>query len=681
MMGRCARVCRCAPVRRTNFCVLAIAVVALCFETLFALPTGTGAQPLPNPSEVVKIEGLRLARPLRAGGASKLIVDAEILDGWHINSDHPNSSDFIPTQLVVKPPAGLKAGAVKYPPAEQIAPAFSGGEKLSVFTGPIKFAVALSAAADFKPSGAEIAVTLKYQPCNDNICLPPAKVSASAPLSTLESSAAGASSPRASAASSIRPAAWYGATNVATPVSGTAEVSYPAGAGGRVWLADFDTPAGLSGEATRSGSKSGGWNLSHIFAQHGMLVGLLIVLLGGLALNLTPCVYPLIGVTLAYFANQGGGPRKIAILAITYVLGIALTFSGLGVAVALSGGLFGTALQNPWVLAVIAAMLLVLAGSSFGLFSLQPPQWLMKRAGVARPGYFGALAMGLGMGVVAAPCIGPIVLGLLLMVERSADPLFGFALFFTLAVGLGLPYIALALAAGHIRRLPRSGEWLAWVEQFFGFVLVGLALYFLDPLVHGWMTLVMPYYLIGAGIFLGFVTPAGRRWRPFLVFRSAVGAASVGALAYLMLFPAPKPTPQLSFDPYNARAVAQARADNKPVVIDFSASWCIPCREMQHTTFRDPAVIQAASYFVRLRADLTETDERNKRLTDMFDIRGVPTTVFIDKRGRILKREVGYVGAQQFLSDLREIQEIDANSTVNHPAALGNARTVAATSL
>src|SRR6202521_4308818 len=122
-------------------------------------------------------------------------------------------------------------------------------------------------------------------------------------------------------------------------------------------------------------------------------------------------------------------------------------FSGVGVAAALSGGLFGAALQNPYVLVLIAAMLLTLAASSFGLFVLQPPQWIMQRAGAARPGYLGALLMGLGMGVVAAPCIGPIVLGLLLMVERSASPIFGFALFFTLAIGLGLPYIALALAA------------------------------------------------------------------------------------------------------------------------------------------------------------------------------------------------------------------------------------------
>ena len=181
-------------------------------------------------------------------------------------------------------------------------------------------------------------------------------------------------------------------------------------------------------------------------------------------------------------------------------------------------------------------MLLTLAASSFGLFVLQPPQWMMQRAGSAHPGYAGALLMGLGMGVVAAPCIGPIVLGLLLMVEKSGSALFGFALFFTLALGLGVPYIGLAMAAGHIRRLPRSGEWLTWIEHLFGFVLVGLALYFLDPVVpNNLMTRFLPYYAAGVGIYLGFISREGRSWRPFLVMRSALGRSrSSGARVHAL---------------------------------------------------------------------------------------------------------------------------------------------------
>ena len=152
---------------------------------------------LPKPSEVVKIDTLKLGGALKPGATSQLEVAAEILPGWHINSNHPNSADFIRTTLSVTPPAAVKAGTVTYPPADEIAPAFSGGEKLSVFTGTMKFMVPLSAAADFKPdSGAEVAVTLEYQPCNDNICMPPAKVSANASLGSIQPASA-ASPPHA----------------------------------------------------------------------------------------------------------------------------------------------------------------------------------------------------------------------------------------------------------------------------------------------------------------------------------------------------------------------------------------------------------------------------------------------------------------------------------------------------
>jgi thioredoxin:protein disulfide reductase len=620
--------------------LLTVGLLAIGIVAQLAWPresTAQDSQDLPKPSEVVKIDSLKLGGPIKPGGTSQLEVDARILPGWHINSNHPNSADFIRTTLSVTPPAAVKAGAVNYPSAEEIAPAFSGGEKLSVFTGTMKFTVPLNAAAGFAPaSNAEVAVTLEYQPCNDNICMPPAKVSASAPLGSMQP----ASAPHAALERARLFAAAFGNTGGGDSASDSSEAS-------------------SDDSSSEGGTQAPGSELANIFLAHGMLIGLLAVLLGGLALNLTPCVYPLIGVTIAYFGNQGGGPRKIGVLAVIYVLGIALTFSAAGVAVALSGGLFGAALQNPLVLIAIAAMLLVLAASSFGMFSLHPPQWLMQRAGVARPGYLGSFVMGLGMGVVAAPCIGPIVLGLLLMVERSASPVFGFVLFFTLAIGLGLPYIALALAAGHIKSLPRSGEWLAWVEQLFGFVLIGLAMYFLDPVLHGWTMRLMPYYAAAVGIFLGFATPAGRHWRPFLVFRSVLGALSLGALVWMLMFSAAKPKVQLTFDPYDVAALKQARAANKPVVIDFSADWCVPCREMARTTFRDPAVVGAASHFLRLQADITERNGPNSELAMRYAIRGVPTTIFIDKHGRILKREVGYLNSRRFLNDLREVDEMD----------------------
>jgi thioredoxin:protein disulfide reductase len=559
----------------------------------------------PAQPKVVTIESVQLANPLTVGKVNLLRVDARIASGWHINSSHPLAAYYIPTRVSLTPIDGLKVGKVSYPPARNISLPFATGETLSVYTGQVEFGIQITPLIMFDAaSGAAMRIGIDYQACNDRECLRPAAVTKSVVLTSLGSAAAE--------------------------------------------QAKMDLNEGGLAESRNL--------LADIFRRRGYLPGFLFVLLGGLALNLTPCVYPLIGVTVAYFGYEGGGPRRVVVLAMLYVLGIALTFSAAGVAAALSGGLFGAALQNPYVLSIIATMLLVLAAASFGLISLQPPVWLMQRAGSARPGYAGALVMGLGMGVVAAPCIGPIVLGLLLMVQQSANALLGFALFFTLAIGLGLPYVGLALAAGNIARLPRSGEWLAWVEQLFGFVLVGLALYFIAPLFrNGLITRILPYYAAAVGIFLGFVSRAGRNWQPFFVIRSVLGVAAAAAFVFLLITARTSRT-ELPFEPFDPALLKTARDHQKPVVVDFSADWCVPCREMEHTTFADPAVMRQASNFVWLKANLTAANARNTALMKQFEVAGVPTTIFIDSTGKIRVSRAGYIGPREFLGYLLQVE-------------------------
>lgn len=370
----------------------------------------------------------------------------------------------------------------------------------------------------------------------------------------------------------------------------------------------------------------------------------------GLALNLTPCVYPLISVTIAFFGGRtaAGGGRVVG-RALLYVLGICLTFSSLGVAAALTGALFGSALQRPAVLGTIAFLMVGLALGNFGLYHIRMPAGVMRFAGRGGEGALGALFMGLTMGIVAAPCIGPIVAALLLYVGARQSVALGFALFFALAIGMGAPYVGLAVAAGRLRRLPRGGAWLAWMEWLFGFLLLGLALHFATALLPAvWVRVAWALLLASAGVILGFLGP---RARPGLRWARATAGVVVVAFGVSGLLVAEAESP-IAWSPYSDEALTRAVADRRPVLIDFEAEWCLPCREMDRTTFRDPAVVRAASGFTMLRADVTAQDERAAALMERFRVPGVPTYVLLGPDGQERWRQVGFVPATELLRAL-----------------------------
>ena len=395
--------------------------------------------------------------------------------------------------------------------------------------------------------------------------------------------------------------------------------------------------------------------------QSGLLLTLVGVFFGGLALNLTPCVYPLIPITVSYFGGRGTDKAGLlAVHSLLFLLGLAVTNSTLGVVAALTGGLLGSVLQHPAVLIAIATILVGLALSFFGLWELRLPGFLTQAASRSYGGYGGSLFMGLTLGVVAAPCIGPFLIGLLTYVASTGNPYLGFMLFFTLSLGLGIPLATLAFFSGKLDRLPRSGEWMIWVRKLLGWVLVAMAAYFIKPLFSSHLAgiILLSAVILAAGVHLGFIDRTTGTFRVFGLMKKGVGIGAFALAAY-MVTPLLTTGPGVAWQPYSEQVLENAAMMGKPVIIDFYADWCAPCLELEQITFHDSEVVkQAEANFVMIKIDLTRKgDPINEHLLRLYDVRGVPTVVFLDRNGREHPelRLVRYMPPAEFLERMVEI--------------------------
>lgn len=574
---------------------------------LIALPA---AAQLGGPPEVLSLRLAADAERIVAGGSFRVAVVATIAPGWHVNSNAPLEDYLIPTEAALAPVEGLLFGPPAYPAHREAKLPFS-DEPLALFDGETVIVFEGKADAALAPGPRTLRATLDYQPCNDAQCLAPSQSEA-----TLEIEVVPAGTPVAPANAALFPLA-----GARAPETAGATEAAPA--------------------APESGPFSG--------RSLPAILGL--VFLAGLALNLTPCVYPLIPITVGFFSRQSEGKTSRTFgLALAYVLGMSVTYSALGVFAALSGSLFGAWLQKPAVLVVIAAVVLALALSMFGLYELQAPHFITDRTG-SKGGVLGALTMGLFVGFVAAPCIGPFVLSLLTYVAQQGSAPLGFALFFTLAMGLGLPYLVLGTVSGSLKAMPRSGEWMIAVRKVFGFVLVALAAWFLRPLLperaFAW-AVALP--LLAGGVWFLFFEKAGAGVRWFRALKVALGLALLAVGAWFVV--PSKDAPGLAFRPYTDAALAEAAAAGKPVVIDFFADWCLPCKELEKFTFTDPAVAKALDGWVLLKADLTKSASPEvAALRTRWNVQGVPTIVFLGPDGKeSLPRVVQFEKPAAFLS-------------------------------
>ena len=404
----------------------------------------------------------------------------------------------------------------------------------------------------------------------------------------------------------------------------------------------------------------------------------------GLALSLTPCVLPMVPILSSIIAGQGAvSSRRGFLLSLSYVLGMSATYTGAGALAALAGGQIQALFQKPWIITVFAGLFAVLALSMFGLFELQMPSALQTRlanmANKQKAGTFiGTAVIGALTALIVTTCVAPPLVGALAVIGQTGDVARGSSALFALSIGMGSPLLVVGASAGQL--LPRVGPWMNTVKAAFGVLMIGMAIWMMQRVLPGSVTLVLWSLLVFlTGVFLGAfeALPAN----PSALRRLAKGLGVLACLyGALMLIGATlggedplRPIPQaavaragtggvmaaakpaLEFRPIETvaaldQALSEAREAHEPVMLDFTAEWCISCKEMEHNTFPNEGVIGALKPFMLLRADVTANDKDDQALLQRFHSFGPPTIAFFDAEGT--EREnfklVGFVPPADF---------------------------------
>jgi thiol:disulfide interchange protein DsbD len=369
----------------------------------------------------------------------------------------------------------------------------------------------------------------------------------------------------------------------------------------------------------------------------------LFALTAGLLTALTPCVYPMIPITISVFGARNTTRSRAVLLATMYVAGIATMFGLLGTTFALLGKAFGTFLANPWVVVPLALFFAAMAASMFGAFELSLPPALQERLSrFGGRGVGGAFLMGIVAGLIAAPCTGPPLAGILAYVATTRDAVRGFALLATYAAGIGVPFW---LIAGFSMSLPRSGRWMEAVKSVFGIALLLAALYYLKNVVPslGHLTGTSRAFLVGAllvaaaGLLVGAVHLTFHDG-PARQLRKGLGVAMVVLGLFASVNHLLTPKVELGWLRSEPEATSRARAQGRPMVVDFSAEWCLPCKEMELKVFSSPEVSAALQDFVLLKIDLTREDEDEAlpRLKERYGVQTLPAVRIVSPGGKVV---------------------------------------------
>lgn len=599
---------------------IALLLVALC-----AVPAHAQEPELLEPDRAFSLS-------VRPAGSGMLEVHYRIADGYYMYREK-----FAFEAI----PASVQLGAPVFPPGQIHEDEFFG--RTETYRGELSIRIPVSGSAD----RAQLRVT--SQGCADiGVCYPPHRQVRSFDVAVLDGGASGTTAPMA-------------------------DMPAPSDNAGEALLAGREVrnePAVISNETRFEAALQSG--------RLPLIVSLFFV--AGILLTFTPCVLPMIPILSGLIAGEGRQITRVnaTALSIAYVLGMAVTYTAIGVAAALSGSFLAAALQNPWVLGAFALIFVALALSMFGFYELRLPfqSHAVAASGKLKGGRIGAVAlMGVLSAAIVSPCVAAPLAGALLYISQTGDALLGGSALFAMALGMGVPLIIVGVTGGAL--LPKAGHWMKAVQKFFGFLLLGVAIWIVSPLlpVAAQMTAWAVLLIVGA-MFLHALDPlpqqaagVARFWKGVGVIALLVGASLlIGALSgsQNLLRPldalggrvAGADTQGVRFERVRDVAELEARlaAATAPVMLDFYADWCVSCKEMEAFTFTDPAVQARMSRMHLLQVDVTQNTPADQALLKRFRLFGPPAIIFFDAQGQETgARVIGYEPARRFQQTLDRV--------------------------
>jgi thioredoxin:protein disulfide reductase len=390
----------------------------------------------------------------------------------------------------------------------------------------------------------------------------------------------------------------------------------------------------------------------------------------GLLLSLTPCVFPMIPILSSIIVNAGNttqmSAKKGFLLSLVYVLAMSLAYTIAGVIAGIFGANLQVILQNPYVLIVFALIFVALAFSMFGYYRIEPPQWLQTKVYKTTSeqkshGIVGIAVMGFLSALIVGPCVAPPLAGALVYIGQTGDALLGGLALFVMSLGMGIPLLAIGAGAGKF--MPKPGGWMTSVSEIFGILMLAIAIWMVERIIPNHTLYLWAVLLIGTAIYLQRYTHLVVKTVMALIFIYGtvcfIGAISGATNVLNPLEKFTQKTNGVAFEnslnwtyiKNNDELNNVIQTSTKPVMLDFYASWCVSCKELEDITFKDERVIKTLEKFTLLKADVTNNTQEDKALQKRFGVFGPPALIFFDENKQEIKQAqiIGYKNADEFL--------------------------------